>query len=202
MTDSQHLKDPTKKIQKFKPWQFTAFCTAMAQRSLPNYALFSEVTEFGDTAELTHCLNMLWDHVAGQQSAKNFERLLERLEEQTPDVEQFDMYGVYPALDAIVSLTTAVHCSMEPSPEEALSNARLSLATIGKFLSQAEAPDLKGVELSQYIEQHPLTLQHLDFIDEAISLLGKSKPNQDMKKSLRQLATNDGISELGISLES
>ena len=201
MTDSQNLKAPAKAIQTFKPWQLTAFCTAMAQRSFPNYGLFSEVTEFGDNAELIHSLNMLWDHVAGQQSSKNFERLLERLEEQTPDIEQFDMYGVYPALDAIVSLTTAVHCSMEPSIDDAFSNARLSLATIGKFLAQAEAPGLKGVELNQYIDQHPLTLQHLDFIDEVTALLSKSKPNQDMKKALRQLATNDGISELGISLE-
>ncbi|WP_281648070.1 YjaG family protein [Parendozoicomonas sp. Alg238-R29] len=201
MTDSQNLNDLAKATRKFKLWQLTALATAIAQRSWPNYALFSSVTEFGDSSELNHCLNMLWDHVAGQQSAKNFERLLERLEDQTPDVSQFDMYGVYPALDAIVSLTTAVHCSMNPSQDDALSNARLSLSTIGRFLSQVEVPDLKGVELNQYIEQHPLTLQHLDFIDEAVATLARSKPNQDMKKSLRLLATNDGISELGISLE-
>ncbi|MCL6271621.1 YjaG family protein [Sansalvadorimonas sp. 2012CJ34-2] len=201
MTDTAYLKDLGKKLQKFQPWKQTAFATAMAQRSLSNFGLFSQVTGFGDLSELKHCLNMLWDHIAGQQSAKNFERLLERLEEQTPDIDDFDMYGVYPALDAIVSLTTAVHCAMQPSADEALSNGELSLSTIGKFLGQTEASELKGTELSQYIDQHPLTLQHLDFIDEVCTLLSKAKPNADMKKKLRELALNDGLSELGISME-
>ena len=86
MNEINDLYDLNKVIKPFKAWQLTAFATATAQRSLPNYGLFSEVTEFGDIAELNHTLNMLWDHVAGQQSAKNFERLLERLEEQTPSL--------------------------------------------------------------------------------------------------------------------
>ena len=201
MTDKTYLQILGKKVRHFQPWQQTAFATAFAQRSLNNFGLFSTVTGFGDISELQHCLNMLWDHIAGQQSAKNFERLLERLEEQTPAIDNFDMYGVYPALDAIVSLTTAVHCSMQPSAEEALSNAELSLSTIGKFLGQTEATELKGVELSQYIDQHPLTLQHLDFIDEVCDQLAKAKPNAAIKKSLRELAINGGFSELGICLD-
>ena len=202
MNNSNDLTGLEKTLHRFKPWQQTAFATAMAQRSLSNYGLFSEVTGFGDISELQHCMNMLWDHIAGQQSAKNFERLLERLEEQTPNVDDFDMYGVYPALDAIVSLTTAVHCAMTPSAEEALCNAQLSLTTIGKFVAQIETPDLKGTELSQYVDQHPLTLQHLDFIDEVQALLRRSSPNKEMKETLRSLAYNEGISEIGISLES
>ncbi len=201
MTDTAYLNELGRKLHKFQPWKQTAFATAMAQRSLSNFGLFSEVTGFGDVSELKHCLNMLWDHIAGQQSAKNFERLLERLEEQTPNIDDFDMYGVYPALDAIVSLTTAVHCAMQPSSEEAVSNGRLSLSTIGKFLGHMEAADLKGTELSQYVDQHPLMLQHLDFIDEVCQILGKAKPNPELKKQLRALACNDNISELGISLE-
>ena len=202
MTDLEATRDLGRAMKGFKPWQITAFVTATAQRSLPNYALFSEVTGFGDVSELTHSLNMLWDFIAGQQSAKNFETLLERLEEQTPDVEQFDMYGVYPALDAIVALTTAVHCAIEPSLDDALSNATLSLSTIYRFLSHVEVTDLKGVELNQYIEQHPLTLQQLDFLEEVVSLIDRGKPNAELKKALRLLASNEGISELGISIDS
>ncbi len=201
MSDTQLPEALEKTLKDFKPWQWTAFSTAIAQRSLPNYGLFSEVTGFGDASELNHALNMLWDHIAGQQSAKNFERLLERLEEQTPDLDNFDMYGVYPALDAIVSLTTAVHCAMNPDSEDADSNARVSFSTISRFTSQVEVPDLSGVELNQYLEKSPLMLQHLDFIDELVNLLKNGKPNPETRKALRTLATNEGISELGISLE-
>ena len=148
---------------------------------------------------------MLWDCAAGQQSPKNFERLLERLEEQTPEVNQFDMYGVYPALDMVAALTTAIQSAMDPHEDDAYSNARLSLATISQFITEIEAadedgkaPDDKALEL--LIESHPLIQQQLDFIEAAIDILKDAKPNKTMKTSLRELATNDGVSELGISL--
>ncbi len=201
MTTFTPLNDLKKRLCALKPWQRTAFATAIAQRSLPNYALFAEMTGFGDTSELSHCLNMLWDCAAGQQSPKNFERLLERLEEQTPDVAQFDMYGVYPALNVITALTTAIYSTMDPAEDDAWSNAQLSLSTISQFLAEIEAPELEGKELSLFIKQHPLNLQQLDFMEEALALLELAKPNKEMKTALRQLAMNDNVSELGIGME-
>ena len=206
MTDLRALRRIEKTLKTMKPWQSTAFATAMAQRSLPNYVLFAEVTGFGDVSELNHCLNMLWDYAAGQQSSKNFERLLERLDEQTPDVNQFAMYGVYPALDMITALTTAIQSAMDPHEDDAYSNARLSLATISQFITEVETTDKDGSErddkaLALLIEQHPLIQHQLDFIEAAIELLQHAKPNKTMKTSLRELAMNDGVSELGISLE-
>ncbi len=201
MTNPTSLSDLKNSLCDLKPWQRTAFATAMAQRSLPNYALFSEMTGFGDTTELSHCLNMLWDCAAGQQSPKNFERLLERLEEQTPNVSQFDMYGVYPALNVITAITTAIYSTMDPTEEDAWSNAQLSLSTISQFLAEIVAPELEGKELSLFIKEHPLNLQQLDFMGEAIALLVSAKPNKEMKTALRQLAMNDNVSELGIDME-
>ena len=193
-----------KQISSLKPWQFTTLATAVCERAWPNFALFADITEFGDPSEVRHSLNMLWDNVAGLQSAKNFERLLEKLDANTPELDDFDMFGVHPALDLIVGLNCAVSCAMiNEAPEaEAASALTLSLSTIGKFIKYTEAPELKGVELTQYIEQHELYITQLEFIESLITLLKKtSKQNKDFARNLQKEAANEGISQLGISLE-
>lgn len=193
-----------KQINSLKPWHLTALTAAVSERALPNFLLFSEITEFGDPSEVRHTLNMLWDNVAGLQSAKNFERLFEKLDDNTPELDDFDMFGVHPALDVIVGLNCCVNCAMQnEAPEaEAASALTLSLSTIGKFIKYIEASELNGVQLTQYIEQHGLYTSQLEFIDSLIALLKKTpKQNKDFARSLQKEAANEGISQLGISLE-
>ncbi|WP_263322314.1 YjaG family protein [Endozoicomonas sp. Mp262] len=188
-------------INTLSPWKLCAITTAIAEQSWPNFALFAELSGFGEPGEVRHCLNMLWDHVAGQQSAKNFERLIERIENSTPDPKNFDMYGVQPALDTMVGINCALHCAMVPSEEEAASAMTLSLNTIGKFIKYSEEPGLKGTELNQYIEQHPLYLTQMDFIDELMEILKTQKqPSNKAMKMIKQFAKNDGCSQLGIGV--
>lgn len=190
------------RIESFPDWKLTAAATAVTERAWPNFALFTELTEFGDSSVIMHCLNMLWDNIAGHQSAKNFERLLEKVDDNTPNLDDFDMFGVQPALDTIVSLTCAINCAMTPNTDEAASALTLSLSTIGKFIKYAEVPELNGTELAQYIEEHDLYKQHLDFLDELlIRLERQKKQSPDFMKEIRTEAKNEGVSQLGISLD-
>ena len=193
-----------KQIQSLKPWQMTTLASAICERAWPNYALFADITGFGTATDVRHCLNMVWDNAAGLQSAKNFERLLEKLDVNTPELDEFDMFGVHPALDFIVSLNCAVSCAMAMEPQETdVANVlTLSLSTIGKFIKYAEAPELKGTELTQYIEQHELNIVQLEFIEELIQKIRKlPRQNKDIVRELKTLAANDGISHLGISMD-
>ena len=191
-----------RQIESLAPWQLTALATAATERAWPNFALFSELTEFGAPEEVRHCLNMLWDYVSGLQSSKNFERLLERLDENTPAIDDFDMFGVQPALDFSVGLHCAIHCAMKASIDEAASALTLSLSTIGKFIKYTEASELKGTELTQYIEEHELFEVQLSFISELISTISQQqKESKEFSRELRLFSANDGVSQLGISLE-
>ncbi len=145
---------------------------------------------------------MLWDYTAGLQSSKNFERLLERLDENTPALEEFDMFGVQPALDFSVSLHCATNCAMKASVDDAASALTLSLSTIGKFIKYTEAAELKGTELTQYIEEHELFEIQLSFISELISMVcQQKKQTKEFTREVRLFSANDGISQLGISLD-
>ena len=189
-------------INALSQWQLTALATAVTERAWPNFALFAELAAFGEPARVRHYLNMLWDYTAALQSSKNFERLLESLDENTPAVEEFDMFGVQPALDFTVSLHCAIHCAMKSSPDETASALTLSLSTVGKLIKYTEAEELRGVELTQYIEGHELFEAQLGFIDELIQRLARQKqPTKAFIKELRLFAANDGVSQLGISLD-
>ena len=191
-----------KQVNELPAWKLSAITTALAEQSWPNFALFADITEFGHTDDVRHCLNMLWDHVAGQQSAKNFERLIERLDDSTPSPDDYDMYGVQPALDTIVGIHCALQCAMTPSEEEAASIMTLSLSTVSKMIKYSEGDSLKGTELSQYIEQHPLYLSQQTFIDTLLEIVRKEKKQTiQAMRAIREFARNDGVSQLGISLE-
>ncbi|KEI72715.1 DUF416 family protein [Endozoicomonas elysicola] len=191
-----------RQIESLSSWQLTALATATTEQAWPNFALFSELTEFGEPNEVRHCLNMLWDYTAGLQSSKNFERLLERLDENTPALEEFDMFGVQPALDFSVSLHCAINCAMKASVDDAASALTLSLSTIGKFIKYTEAAELKGTELTQYIEEHELFEVQLNFMSELISMVcQQKKQTKEFTREVRMFSANDGISQLGISLD-
>ncbi len=196
-----HEKHLNRVLENMKPWQQVAFATAIAERALPNYALFADLAGFGDPKVLRHCLNLLWDHVAGRQSAKNFENLLEKLEPEMPDVDAYEMYGVYPALDAAVAICAAVNCALNPTATETFSAAKLAHTSIGKLIKYSEAPELKGTELFQYINEHPLSAMQNEFEAELIEQLQRGKQNIELVRALRTLAQNEGVSHLGISLD-
>lgn len=179
--------------------QQICFAAAIITRSMPNYQLFLELTQSGDTQLFRQALNLLWDFASGQQNQAALEKWLPQVEQHIPDREAFDMYGVHPATDAILSLSMAMHCALSPSTEEVDGIAQLALKTIGQFLKYSEATELKGIELQQYIEQHPLYLQQLDFYDELLATLTKAKLTSPLIKEIRNLSRNDDISHLGVS---
>ena len=191
-----------KHLESLKPWQQAAFCVAQAERTWPNFALFSELSDFGEAADIRNCLDRLWEFVAGQRSAKQLERLHEKLDPNMPDPEAFDVYGVHPALDMIVGLTSALSCSITPDFDETMSSALLVQSTVGKFIKFSEVPDLKGTELNQYIHDHPLSVEQDAFFEELFELFKQfPNPKPAVAKNIRRLAQNETTSNIGITLE-
>ena len=54
-------------------------------------------------------LDSIWEILTVKTAKVNFERQLEKLEELFPSAEEFDMYAVYPAMDACEGLSTLLH---------------------------------------------------------------------------------------------
>ena len=76
--------------KKLSHWQSVALSAALLERMLPNYQLFSETVEFGDYKILRNQLDLIWQWLSPNKPKINIEAQLEKLEEQTPDVDHFD----------------------------------------------------------------------------------------------------------------
>ena len=94
------VNNQSNKDQLLDEWQQIAFAAALVLRMSSNYALFTEVAGTGDKQAYRNILNLVWEFVSGKNQRIDFQKQLDKLELITPDADKFDMYGVWPALDA------------------------------------------------------------------------------------------------------
>ena len=80
------------------------FMASLCERMYPNYQMFCKQTEFGDPAVYRRILDLVWETLVVKDAKVNFDSQLEKLEEAIPSAEDYDLYGVYPAIDACIAL--------------------------------------------------------------------------------------------------
>lgn len=104
------LQNPLQlRLEKFEPWQQITFMACLCERMYPNYALFCEQTEFAEARRYRDILDSVWELMTVKNAKINFERQLEKLEALIPTTDEFDLYLVYPAIDACKALSTLLH---------------------------------------------------------------------------------------------
>ena len=70
------------------------------------------------------------------------------------------------------------------------------------FIEFSEGGGLSESALVKLFDQHPLVQRELSFQEELFDLLRTAqRPSADTIKSLRELASDDGVSNIGICLE-
>ena len=189
-----------RQLAEFKPWQLSAFCAALSERMYPNFALFAELVEFGDSQKLRTVLNGVWDSLANTGAKMNFEVQLGHVENSMPDLEEFTMYGAVPARDAVLSLIQTLECVLDGDSELASDVANLSRECVATFVEFSEGDDqLSDEELIRLINTHELMEIEDAFQQEVLDQLKAHKqPNKALMQSLRELASNDGVSNIGV----
>jgi uncharacterized protein len=114
MNSEPMLRNPLQiRLEKFEPWQQITFMACLCERMYPNYALFCEQTQYAEARIYRNILDAVWEILTVKTAKINFERQLEKLEELIPSQEAFDLYLVYPAIDACEALSTLVHALLD-----------------------------------------------------------------------------------------
>ncbi|NOH96632.1 DUF416 family protein [Vibrio sp. 99-70-13A1] len=104
------LQNPLQvRLEKLEPWQQITFMACLCERMYPNYAMFCENTKFAEARIYRDVLDSVWEILTVKTAKVNFERQLEKVEELFPSSDDFDFYGVYPAMDACQGLSTLLH---------------------------------------------------------------------------------------------
>lgn len=180
-----------------------AFSAALLQRMLPNYQLFCEITksldnddgdkEFGDKELAAKLVDLIWEWLSAPKAKINIAVQLEKLEEVTPDVENFDTFGVYPALDFCMALTATLQLISDEEPNGAVMVAKLSQGGVEAYLLALSDADLTNEE----VKQDPL----MQFeIETQLEVLAMCKNKAIDFKVLRAEMKAQAMSNIGISL--
>ncbi|GIU45959.1 hypothetical protein TUM4438_20640 [Shewanella sairae] len=189
-----------KRLKALELPQKKLFAVALCQRMLPNYQLFSEVCEFGDPKVLDTLLNLLWQSMYDNKLKLNIDIYLERLEANTPEPADFDVYGVYPAMDAVVALTSLISALQSKVEEDIVNISKLSSATVANYIEATCEQEFDNEDaLDDYIFAHEVMQEEKEMQS---SLLDIIEDNLHMKadfiKELRREIVEIGVSNIGI----
>ena len=177
-----------------------SLAAAMIERMLPNYLLFSEALEFGNGTELRNALNSLWEKLLLPKAKISLEKLNEKVEQNTPDLNDFDMFGVYPAIDTCTALITLINGMQQKEEANFVDVCKISQASVAKFIeyqltSEGEIAD------NAALRAHPLMAYEMEVLAELIDKVESfERIDKDAVKALKQLAIADGQSNIGIEI--
>lgn len=176
-----------------------AFMAALCERQLPNYALYAQTTGHGDLHTLRTVLDLVWEQLAVSGASIDFDRQAEKLAECEPPADD-DSFGARRALDAVVSVSSLLDTLRGEALEAVVDVSRTSRAGVRGFIELTEGEE-EAEKLALLIRDHPLTEDENGFQDAVLDSV--SQPlGKTVLKDIRRLGKNDGVSNLGLTLES
>jgi uncharacterized protein YjaG (DUF416 family) len=195
-------------LKPLSQWQQITFCAALLERMLPNYQLFSEGADFGEFKVLRNQLDLIWQWLDKNNKCKiNYGAQLNKLEEQTPNPELFDVFGVFPALDVCMAMMSLLQ-GMQDNDKQDIENvenvARLSQNSVSYFveltLAQAYEQDDEIVIAESDINDHPLMVWEQATQEELFDYLTKAPENKATCVSVKAMVLEEGLSNIGIEI--
>ncbi|OUR63218.1 hypothetical protein A9Q74_03175 [Colwellia sp. 39_35_sub15_T18] len=207
-------------FEKLSHWQQIAFSAALLERMLPNYQMFADAAQFGDFAIVRNQLDLIWQWLDKNNSTKiNANAQLNKLEEQTPDPQEFDFFGVFPALDVCMALMSLWQLMQsngnDKSHEDINSISRLSHNSVSYYVellliedeantekvaaeTTVEVQNLAAHSLS--VNAHPLMEWEKATQYELFDFLKLAAENKRSCQLAKEMVLSEGLSNLGIEI--
>ncbi|WP_394200272.1 YjaG family protein [Shewanella waksmanii] len=190
-----------KRLKALSPEQKKLFAIALCQRMYPNYQLFAEVCEFGDPQVLDTTLNLLWQSMYDRKLKLNIDVYLERLDLNTPEPSDFDVYGVYPAMDAAVALTSLLSALQSKVEDDIINISKLSSATVANYIEATLEDELNEAALDDLIFNHPVMVEEKTLQSSLLDIVEDNpKMAPEFIKALRKEIVQAGVSNIGIEV--
>lgn len=194
------LQNPLQlRLEKFEPWQQITFMACLCERMYPNYAVFCEHTEFAEARGYREILDSVWELMTVKNAKINFERQLEKLEELIPSSQDYEFYGVYPAIDACEALANLLHGLLDREGlfESVIDVSQVSVRTVAQ-LEEAQGAD----EITNANQKENEAVCAEWDVQWAIYRPLKDAQERDIQliKDLRQELREEAVSNIGMSV--
>ncbi|MEH8019980.1 MULTISPECIES: YjaG family protein [Rheinheimera] len=186
-------------------YQQAAIAATLLERMLPNYELFAEVTQTGDAQLTRHILTLVWEWLTVKKVKINFEKLSDELDQVTPEVTNFDIFGVYPAVDCATALDMMLSGIAQQDASEFINVAKISQATVARLIEHESIDDdiTTEAELKKIVRDHPLMQYEMDCFAELIALVTPLKQfGREERQQLQNWVKEQGLTNLGMELSS
>lgn len=140
-----------KRLENLESWQHLTFMAALCERMAPNFKLFCQMNELSaEVKTYQNILNLVWEYLTVKDAKINFENQLEKLETIIPDVNDYERFGVVPALDACQALAEILHAIIAGETlERAVEMSLISLGTVTSLLETETGRDWSDRELKE-----------------------------------------------------
>ncbi|WP_299662992.1 YjaG family protein [uncultured Psychromonas sp.] len=185
-------------LSNLQAWQQNVFCMALAEQNITHFKMFSQAigSEHGETAE--NILQLFWEKLTVKGAKINFTIQEENFDAIIPESNDYDFYGVYPAVDFCVITNCIFNSFSTKSKEEALNASQTSFATIASFIELQTDQEID--EATLLLE--PLFIEHLAVQETLLKMLNNER-SPELIKSIRTYiksleSTNIGISTVDI----
>lgn len=186
-----------KRLENLESWQHLTFMTALCERMAPNFKLFCQMNELSvESKTYQNILNLVWEYLTIKDVKINFENQLEKLESIIPDVNDYDSFGVVPALDACQALAEILHAIIAGETlEKAVEISLISLGTVRALLETETGRDWSESKLK---ENEDIQTE-LDVQWQVYRLLKEcEKRDIELILALKNEIRTEGISNIGI----
>lgn len=196
------MKKPNnfQRVRELNYMQKAVLAAALLERMLPNYALFSDATEFGDAKIFRNALNSIWEKLVFPKSKINLELLVDKIEPNVPEIEDFDMFGVYPAIDTGTALLSMLNGMMIEDELEFVNISKISQASVAKLIEYQLGSDNLSAN-NEAIREHPLMKYEIEVLSELIDYVeSMGRISADSIKGLKAKSIADGQTNIGIEI--
>lgn len=178
----------------------------LVQRMLPNYQLFSEATEFGDIHIMQSALAVMWERIVSRKVKVDFEKQIEKIEPCVPELTDFDMVGVYPAIDSATALISLIQGIEEEDAKYLVDVSKISQASVSKMIEFELASEMEDSEEiiieNKAIREHPLMQYEMSFLSELLDKVeALGKIDSGTVREMKTYANHDGMTNIALSLE-
>jgi uncharacterized protein YjaG (DUF416 family) len=189
-----------KSLQSLTAWRERAFILSLAERAAPNVALYLSSLEVPITFPKS-LIDSIWLSLIMEPEEERIVEALDQVIAFLPDDENTEHYGVLPTVDCLHLFEQALLAGLNDEKKRALDASQHSIDTIIQFIEFSEGEGLSENKLVKLFDSHALVQREFSFQSELSDLLrSASHPGEELILALRELAQDDGVSNIGISL--
>jgi uncharacterized protein YjaG (DUF416 family) len=192
-----------KEIDKLKDLDFekqVAFAYLTCERLYLNYVYFSQNYDFGNPKILREAIDCIYDNLFEQNPDENkIQSIIQKVEENTPDADDYSVIFVSSALDACTSILDSLDFLIDRDFSKIQSISTYGTDTIDMYIQEVENLDFNtDKDFQNKINNHPLMKREVAIQTGIISFLSNKTLDYGDVQTLLHLQENNKKGSLNL----